>query len=195
MSEDMTTEEAERLEEYKMLRDEMQNCIERDNTLATFMVTAVATILTFAVTANLQVPFLFLISFCIIIPFTARLVHYKKNVARISTYVIVFLEKDMNIKYETRNVLVKPVDAKPSKILISMRNYIGFWLGLISYIIYIVEYNNKVNFPIELDILFLVAPIILVIITFFMDKKIDSFSKEKSKWLENWTKLKEENDK
>ena len=47
--------EEEKLEEYKMLREEMQNCIERDNSLATFMVTAVATILTFAVSANLQV--------------------------------------------------------------------------------------------------------------------------------------------
>lgn len=192
MDEEMTTEEAERLEEYKMLRDEMQNCIERDNTLVTFMVTAVATILTFAVTANLQVPFLFLISFCIIIPFTARLEHYKKNVARISAYVIVFLEKDMSIKYETRNSLVKQANAKTSKLLISMRNYIGFWLGLISYIVYVVEYINKVDLPIVLDIIFLVAPVVFVIITFSMDRKIDNFPKEKSNWIDNWKKLKEE---
>ena len=59
------TEQESKLEEYKMLRDEIQNCIERDNSLATFMVTAVSTILTFAITANLQVPFLFLISYTV----------------------------------------------------------------------------------------------------------------------------------
>ena len=79
--------EEENLEEYKMLRDEMQNCIERDNTLTTFMVTAVAIILTFAISANLQVPFLFLISFCIIIPFTARIAHYNWQKTT-KTYII-----------------------------------------------------------------------------------------------------------
>ena len=39
-----------KLEEYKFLRDEIQNCVERDNSLVTFMVTAVSTILTFAIT-------------------------------------------------------------------------------------------------------------------------------------------------
>ena len=137
--------EEEKLEEYKMLRDEMQNCIERDNSLTTFMVTAVATILTFAISANLQVPFLFLISFCIIIPFSARIAHYKGNVARISAYTIVFLESEMNIKYETRNILAKPKKTKKSKLLISMRNYIGFWLGLISYAVYVAEYINNIG--------------------------------------------------
>ena len=117
------------LEEYKMLRDEIQSCIERDNSLATFMVTAVATILTVAISANLQVPFLFLISFCIIIPFSARLAHYKSNVARISAYMIVYLEPKMSIKYETNAIKYaytsKRVDSKgavynPSRDMIAL---------------------------------------------------------------------------
>ncbi len=95
------------LEEYKLLKEEIQNCVERDNSLATFMVTAVASILTFAISVNLQIPFLFLISFCILIPFTSRISHYKTNVARISAYLIVFSEKDLGISYENRNSKVK----------------------------------------------------------------------------------------
>ena len=185
--------EEEKLEEYKMLREEMQNCIERDNSLATFMVTAVATILTFAVSANLQVPFLFLISFCIIIPFSARLAHYKGNVARISAYTIVFLEKEMSIKYETRNILAKPKKTKKSKLLISMRNYVGFWLGFISYIIYLVEYINKIGIAGFWNILFCVLPVFLLILVFAIDRKIDNLPKEREKWIQIWEQLKKEN--
>ena len=95
------------LEEYILLKEEIQKCIDRDNSLATFMVTAVASILTFAISANLQIPFLFLISFCILIPFTSRISHYKTNVSRISAYIIVFCESELDIAYESRNSKVK----------------------------------------------------------------------------------------
>ncbi len=187
-------EQESKVEEYKMLRDEIQNCVERDNSLATFMVTAVSTILTFAISANLQVPFLFLISFCIIIPFTARISHYKTNVARISAYLIVFLEPNMDVKYETRNSKVKSSKSRISKLLIAMRNYIGFLLGSLSYAIYVVEYCNKLGINHWWDIMFMILPIIFLVLIFFMDKQIDSVPKEKAKWIENWNQV-EKNDK
>lgn len=187
-------EQESKLEEYKMLREEIQNCVERDNSLVTFMVTAVSTILTFAISANLQVPFLFLISFCIIIPFTGRISHYKTNVARISSYLIVFLEPEMDIKYETRNSMVKSAKSKISKLLVAMRNYVGLLLGILSYAIYLVEYNNKIGFSNWWDWVFAILPIFFLILIFFMDKKIDNVPQEKAKWIENWKQLKE-NDK
>ena len=185
------SEQESKLEEYRMLRDEIQNCVERDNSLATFMVTAVSTILTFAITANLQVPFLFLISFCIIIPFTGRISHYKTNVARISAYLIVFLEPNMDVKYETRNSQVKSSKSKFSRFLVAMRNYVGFLLGILSYIIYLVEYQNKIGFTNALDILFGILPIFLLIVVFFLDKSIDNVPKQKAVWIKNWENLKE----
>ena len=179
-----------KLEEYKLLKEEMQNCVERDNSLATFMVTAVSTILTFAVSANLQVPFLFLISFCILIPFTARISHYKTNVARISAYIIVYLEKELNIAYENRNSQVKISKSKLSKIVVALRNYVGFLLGIVSYIIYLVEYYNKLGILNIADYIFCIVPIFLVILLFFMNNKIDKVLEEKKKWIEAWTKLK-----
>lgn len=184
-------EQESKLEEYKMLREEIQNCVERDNSLVTFMVTAVSTILTFAISANLQVPFLFLISFCIIIPFTGRISHYKTNVARISSYLIVFLEPEMDIKYETRNSMVKSAKSKISKLLVAMRNYVGLLLGILSYAIYLVEYNNKIGFFNWWDWVFSILPIFFLILIFLMDKKIDSVPQEKAKWIENWKQLKE----
>lgn len=182
-------EQESKLEEYKMLREEIQNCVERDNSLVTFMVTAVSTILTFAITANLQVPFLFLISFCIIIPFTGRISHYKTNVARISSYLIVFLEPEMDIKYETRNSMVKSAKSKISKLLVAMRNYVGLLLGILSYAIYLVEYNNKIGFFNWWDWIFGILPVIFLILIFLMDKKIDNVQQEKAKWIENWKQL------
>lgn len=184
-------EQESKLEEYKMLREEIQNCVERDNSLVTFMVTAVSTILTFAISANLQVPFLFLISFCIIIPFTGRISHYKTNVARISSYLIVFLEPEMDIKYETRNSMVKSAKSKISKLLVAMRNYVGLLLGILSYAIYLVEYNNKIGFFNWWDWIFGILPVIFLILIFLMDKKIDNVQQEKAKWIENWKQLKE----
>ena len=182
-------EQESKLEEYKMLREEIQNCVERDNSLVTFMVTAVSTILTFAISANLQVPFLFLISFCIIIPFTGRISHYKTNVARISAYLIVFLEPEMDIKYETRNSMVKSAKSKISKLLVAMRNYVGLLLGILSYAIYLVEYNNKIGFFNWWDWIFGILPVIFLILIFLMDKKIDNVQQEKAKWIENWKQL------
>ena len=182
-------EQESKLEEYKMLREEIQNCVERDNSLVTFMVTAVSTILTFAISANLQVPFLFLISFCIIIPFTGRISHYKTNVARISSYLIVFLEPEMDIKYETRNSMVKSAKSKISKLLVAMRNYVGLLLGILSYAIYLVEYNNKIGFFNWWDWIFGILPVIFLILIFLMDKKIDNVQQEKAKWIENWKQL------
>ena len=187
------TEQDSKLEEYKMLREEIQNCVERDNSLATFMVTAVSTILTFAITANLQVPFLFLISFCIIIPFTGRISHYKTNVARISAYLIVYLEPNMNIKYETRNAQVKSQKSKFSRFLVAMRNYVGFLLGVLSYLIYLVEYQNKIGFTGMWDTILVILPISLLIIVFFLDKNIDNVPKQKNVWINNWEQLKEKN--
>lgn len=179
-----------KLEEYKLLKEEIQNCVERDNSLATFMVTAVSTILTFAVSANLQVPFLFLISFCILIPFTSRISHYKINVARISAYIIVFLEEELGIAYENRNSKVKMQKNKFTKLVVALRNYVGFLLGVISYIIYLVEYYNKLGILNFSDYALCILPAFLLILLFFMDNKIDKVPEEKQKWIEAWTKLK-----
>ena len=57
------------------------------------------------------------------------------NVARISAYLIVFLELQMDIKYETRNGRAKSAKGRTSKIFVAMRNYMGTLLGILSYAI------------------------------------------------------------
>ena len=178
------------LEEYILLKEEIQKCVDRDNSLATFMVTAVASILTFAISANLQIPFLFLISFCILIPFTSRISHYKTNVSRISAYIIVFCESELDIAYESRNSRVKLKKTKLSRLLGGLRNYIGFLLGIISYTVYLVQYHNIIGISSWVDIFLCIIPIFLLIILFVMDKKIDSIPKEKQDWIAAWTNLK-----
>lgn len=188
----MSSKTENELEEYILLKEEIQKCIDRDNSLATFMVTAVASILTFAISANLQIPFLFLISFCILIPFTSRISHYKTNVSRISAYIIVFCEKELDIAYESRNSKVKFTKTKLSKLLGGLRNYIGFLLGIISYIVYLVQYKNIIGISSWVDIFLCIIPVSLLIILFAMDKKIDNIPKEKQQWIEAWSSLKNE---
>ena len=100
----------------------------------------------------------------------------------------------MDVKYETRNSMVKSAKSKISKLLVAMRNYVGLLLGILSYAIYLVEYNNKIGFSNWWDWVFTILPIFFLVLIFFMDKKIDSVPQEKAKWIENWKQLKE-NDK
>ena len=99
----------------------------------------------------------------------------------------------MNIKYETRNAQVKSQKSKFSRLLVAMRNYVGFLLGVLSYLIYLVEYQNKIGFTGMWDTILVILPISLLIIVFFLDKNIDNVPKQKNVWINNWEQLKEKN--
>ena len=90
-------------------------------------------------------------------------------------------------------ILAKPKKTKKSKLLISMRNYVGFWLGFISYIIYLVEYINKIGIAGFWNMLFCVLPVFLLILVLETDRKIDNLPKEREKWKQTWEQLKKEN--
>ena len=84
--------------EYEMLHGE----IELQNNLLIFMVTATVTIITIAVKSKNLLLYLF--PFFIIIPTMNRIAYYKKAIARISAYMIVFLEPKLN-EYHGKHVI------------------------------------------------------------------------------------------
>lgn len=81
--------------------------------------------------------------------------------------MVVDLEPKLEINYETDTIKAK----NPN---ISMRNYVGFWLEAISYIIYVEQYLNKVGLQGTIDFFCLVLPGVLLYITDVIDKRIDS---------------------
>ena len=89
--------------EYDMLHQEIEQKISLQNNLLIFMITTTVTIITLAIKSDSLLLYLF--PFFIIIPITSRIAYYRMAMAKISAYMIVFLEPKLNgISWETRNV-------------------------------------------------------------------------------------------
>ena len=111
--------------------------IELYNSLITFMITTVVALLTFALTQN--EPLLYLLPFCIIIPITMRVTYYRTMMVKLSAYIIVYLENEINgLEWEKRNPqFVNSEDNQLYNNLTISHYYEGFLLGLASYGLYV----------------------------------------------------------
>ena len=88
------------LEEYKMLRSELTYFMNKDTTLLTCLFSTITAILFFAVQLKVQEGCL--LAFLIIIPICNKFAYHQKQMAKISTYMVCFLEQNLEIKWETR---------------------------------------------------------------------------------------------
>lgn len=119
--------------QYETLREEIANCTRLSNDFSTFSMTALAAVLAFAFSSNN--PFLFLIPFVLIIPLSSKSLYYRKNVAKISAYMIVMLESEIKgYKWETLNELYKE-DKSHSRFTV-FRNYEYLFEALICIMLY-----------------------------------------------------------
>lgn len=99
-------EQALVLEEYKMLKEEINQKIGYQNTLLTFTDTAVVSIIAIITAVeNPLPPEVYLIPLIIIVPMMFRVAYYRDAVAKISAYLSVFLEPKLSpISWETRQL-------------------------------------------------------------------------------------------
>lgn len=88
--------------EYSSLRKEIENCTNLSAQLSTFSMTAVAAVLAFAIPQN--DPLLYMIPYVFIIPLSAKNFYYRKNIAKLSAYLIAVLEPRISgYNWETLN--------------------------------------------------------------------------------------------
>lgn len=92
--------DAQRLEEYKMLRSELTYFMNKDTTLLTCLFSTITAVLFFSVQWKVQEGCL--LAFLIIIPICNKFAYHQKQMAKISTYMVCFLEQNLEIKWETR---------------------------------------------------------------------------------------------
>lgn len=181
-------------EEYNTLREEMLQKIELHNKLIMFSITTTVAILAYAFSQDNC--YLFLLPFCIIIPISLRIIYYRRAMVKITSYIIVFLEKNnKDLNWETRNHIVNdPSDKTPSEKLIRINiNYDCFILSCACYALYLINYLQckTINFT---DFLIkIIMPLLLVIIEFFISKKGNNLYKVKQYWIDEWKKIKDEN--
>ena len=178
--------------EYDTLRNEINQKIELHNSLITFTITTTVAILTFALSQNNV--FLYLTPFCIIIPMSMRIAYYRSALSKLSAYIIVFLEKNLEgMNWETRNaMLTKETLGKKRKFKIPtvLPYYECLILSAVCYICYLYEYTKNKDINIQ-TVCFLCFPSLLVIWEMIMAKRINSFDKEKQAWISIWKDLQE----
>lgn len=87
------------IEEYKMLRAELLHFMDKDTTLITCLFSGVTAILFFAL--QRKMPEVCLLAYLIIIPVCSKLAYHQKQMAKISVYLSAYLEKELEIKWET----------------------------------------------------------------------------------------------
>lgn len=175
--------------EYKILRDEINQKIDLVNSLTTFTLTTVVAILTFALMR--KNPLLYLLPFCIIIPMYMRISYYRSAMVKISAYMIIFLEDEIeDINWETRNTyLMDNIERKDGSIVLSARYYENFVLSIICYILYIYNYISGKEINIT-SIIYILAPSLLVIWIWHIVRHINDIESEKKEWIKEWEKVK-----
>lgn len=179
------------LKEYEILREEINQKIGLHNSLLTFAITTVVGILTLAL--NLEQELLYLLPFCILIPITMRIKYYKSAMLKISAYMIVFLEEELDgINWETRNMLLIDETVKKQvnkNIVYDLRYYECFILSIICYILYCVNYLENRCFDL-LTVFCVLIPFSLVALEWMITKHINSDCEERQKWIKIWKNLK-----
>lgn len=178
------------IKEYENLRDEIKQKIQLHNSLITFMIGAVITILAFAL--EKENASLFLLPFGIIIPISMRVAYYRISMLKLSSYIIVYLETEISdLNWETRcsKMTDNSKDDFYNKITIS-HYFEGLILSVICYMLYIYYHGEVKSLGSAIE---LFAPVLLILWEAIISFRIAGFYKEMSEWKRKWEDFKTQN--
>lgn len=174
--------------QYETLREEIGNCTRLSNDFSTFSMTALAAVLAFAFSSNN--PFLFLIPFVLIIPLSSKSLYYRKNIAKISAYMIVMLESEIKgYKWETLNELYKE-DKSHSRFTV-FRNYEYLFEALICIMLYF-YYAIESSFDIAPLVVGIILGIAALVYVWIISYKMAHTGKLKAVAVRKWEQLRRE---
>lgn len=177
------------IKEYEELRNEVRQKIELHNSLITFMITTVVAALAFSVGKNITL--LYLLPFCIIIPISMRVAYYRTTMAKLSAYIIVYLECRVDgLAWETRNANLM-AESKNSLYgrLTTYHYYEGMIFSIACYLMFAWDYMKDKAINLH-TVVWLIIPFLFVIWEAIITNKILSFEKEKNNWIEKWNNQK-----
>ena len=181
-------------EEYIMLRDEILKASDMVKKYRLTMYTLTAALLTFAFNQN--EPILFLIPFIAIIPLYLMAMHLVDSTMRIGAYLYVFLETnpECDIKWETR---LYAYDLKHKNEYSTKNTSISPYVVVSLCCIFLSFINMDFSNIFCFDFLWRLALqiILLVICLFIFIKKQTDYLKSKEKYINEWTSIKDKEDK
>ncbi|NLW77879.1 MAG: hypothetical protein GXY32_00495 [Ruminococcaceae bacterium] len=182
----MDTEGKQLGEEYQMIRAEIMNCINLQNTLSTFLVTAVTALLALAFT-NMN-PWLFLLPYVVILPIGCGILHYRTNVLKLSSYLIAFLEPHMQaMQWETRHA--EYTKAKDLDRLFVFRNYLSVFLSVIVYLLFLYSYLSPARYIGVLQILVCVLPLLPTGYMIFLSVLTHRKYSKRAEFVKQWKEI------
>lgn len=175
--------------EYGFLREEINKKMELHNSLLTFTITTVVAILAIALSNDMSS--LYLLSYCILIPMSMRIAYYRISMVKLSAYLIVFLEENIDgINWETRDVSLNKDGGKHWNLkFVTMRNYECLLLSIACYALYVINYIEGKKF-VFITAIKVIWPLCLVLWELVITKKIIFINHEKERWIKKWKQLK-----
>lgn len=188
------------IEEYKMLRSELMYFMNKDTMLLTCLFSAITATLFFSVEKNMQEGCL--LAFLIIIPICNKFAYHQKQMAKISTYMVCFLEKVLEIKWETRIEKVAQMkrnnntDEKIRSISI-LKFSDCVMMSLATFLCYVFllwrQHSLCFNYrPVYLIWGETVTILILLIVALSMASKIYQIQKYREKYIKKWEQIDQE---
>ncbi len=168
------------IEEYKTLRREIFRHVDAMERNLIACITANG----LAIAYGLKEPLVLLLSIAIPVYFWIQHTYYRKSVAKIATYIAIFLEgRESNLMWENRVRIVDLEEIGP-QIPYIMRKY--FHPYPIMLIISLLIILSKINFILAL---LLIYPIIMVVLR--IAKKTDiPYTELRKPWIQAWEKIK-----
>jgi len=179
--------------EYKFLRDEVVNYGNTQVSLTTFTITATAGIITLGV--NNKNPYIFLLSFIIIVPLFYRILFYRSASMRLAAYLIVFLEpKIEGINWETINSETITSIWENDKAIIKFSKIIRHneftILAIISDILFLYFYLQQENTTLVFYFA-LLSSLVLTATIAYSTYKGNMTAKMKEHYIKEWSEIKE----
>lgn len=175
--------------EYEALRAEILLSLQTVKNYRTFLYSAVAALLAFAF--EKENPFMFLIPFVVIIPLHLLSMHQIDSALRIGSYIYVFLENGEEVHWETR--LLEYDKLHKGQYDTKKANIDPYWylsLLCLTFSVVNVDFEEK-NFY-----LMLILPVaILILCLYLFFKKRPDYSKRKIYYINEWEKIKQNENK
>ena len=175
--------------EYKMLRDEITYHMKLHNTLVTFTITSVVAVL--GITLSLDNVYYLLLPFAILIPMSARISYYRRAMTKLSAYMIVFLEPNIqSINWETRNLeFLRLQSNKPNHFFdrfSTLRYYECSILSVIITIAFYIKFINEQTCVSLINLPVLLMPILGIFYIIYATYRTNQIDADREKWIVAW---------
>ncbi len=175
--------------EYERLHNKLEYNLGTRNSLLTFSFTTVLTILGLAIATEIEriSVLLYLIPFCILIPFTARIVYYRLIHAHINAFLMVYAPDKM--QFQVNSAIVPEEQSKVYLIIAFLNNFETSILATACSIIFYIKYIPKIDTIKFADCLLILVPVLLTGIIIGITTYGFNYKKHLEKYKTMWRAL------